>query len=76
MSADGPNTNENRQEIGKSPPRLMAQRAVKGRGRYVDDLTLPRVLEIAFVRSPFAHANIEYIDSEEAKALPLSLIHI
>ena len=70
MSADGPNTNENRQEIGKSPPRLMAQRAVKGRGRYVDDLTLPRVLEIAFVRSPFAHANIEYIDSEEAKALP------
>ena len=44
--------------IGKSPARLMARRAVEGRARHVDDLTLPRTVDVAYVRSPFAHAEI------------------
>ena len=31
-------------EIGRSPIRLMARRAVEGRGKYVDDLVLPRMV--------------------------------
>lgn len=57
-------------EIGKSPARLMARRAVEGRARHVDDLTLPRTVDVAFVRSPFAHADIGDIDTSAAAALP------
>ena len=58
------------QEIGKSPSRLMAHRAVEGRGRYVDDLVLPRMVDAAFIRSPFAHADILGIDTAAAQAVP------
>src|SRR5438445_3354926 len=37
-------------------------RLLTGRGRYVDDLTLPRMVHIAFVRSPHAHATITALD--------------
>lgn len=57
-------------EIGRSPARLMARRAVEGRGRYVDDLVLPRVADVAYVRSPFAHADILGIDTGAARAVP------
>ncbi|MEK9662366.1 MAG: hypothetical protein VW644_11645, partial [Alphaproteobacteria bacterium] len=56
--------------IGRSVPRPNAKRLVAGRGRYVDDLTLPRMLHIAFVRSPYAHARIVSIDSREAATMP------
>jgi aerobic carbon-monoxide dehydrogenase large subunit len=56
--------------IGKSPARLMARRAVEGRARHVDDLTLPRTVDMAYVRSPFAHADIGDIDTTAAAALP------
>ncbi|MEC7490613.1 MAG: xanthine dehydrogenase family protein molybdopterin-binding subunit [Pseudomonadota bacterium] len=57
-------------EIGRSPARLMARRAVEGRGRYVDDLVLPRMLDVAYIRSPFAHADILGIDGSAAQAVP------
>ena len=41
-------------EIGKSPARLMARRAVEGRGTFVDDLVLSRLADVAYVRSPYA----------------------
>jgi aerobic carbon-monoxide dehydrogenase large subunit len=44
--------------IGRSVPRPNIRRLVEGRGRYVDDITLPRMLHVAFVRSPHAHARI------------------
>jgi aerobic carbon-monoxide dehydrogenase large subunit len=56
--------------IGKSPARLMARRAVEGRARHVDDLTLPRTVDVAYVRSPFAHADIGEIDTTAASAVP------
>src|SRR6267143_4364229 len=37
-------------------------RLLTGRGRYVDDLTLPRMVHVAFVRSPHAHATIAGLD--------------
>ena len=41
-----------------------------GRGRFVDDITLPDMLEAAFVRSPHAHAAIRGIDATVARAAP------
>ncbi len=55
--------------IGRSLSRPGARRAVAGRGAYVDDLTLPRMVHLAFVRSPYAHARIDGIDCAEALAL-------
>ncbi|MFT5625937.1 MAG: carbon-monoxide dehydrogenase large subunit [Lentimonas sp.] len=53
--------------IGKTVPRPNAARLVEGRGKYVDDIVLPRIVHVAFVRSPFAHAKITGIETEEAK---------
>lgn len=56
--------------IGRSVPRPNAKRLLAGRGRYVTDLILPRMLYAAFVRSPYAHARIVSIDVTEARAMP------
>ncbi|MBW4983307.1 xanthine dehydrogenase family protein molybdopterin-binding subunit [Mameliella sp. CS4] len=55
--------------IGKTVPRPNAEKLVQGRGRYVDDITLPRMVHVAFVRSQLAHARITGIDTEAAKAV-------
>ncbi len=55
--------------IGKTVPRPNAQRLVEGRGRYVDDIVLPRMVHVAFVRSPFAHAKITNIQTDDALAV-------
>lgn len=54
--------------IGRTLPRTRAKRAVAGRGRYTDDITPPRTVHAAFVRSPYAHAKILNIDTTAAKA--------
>ncbi len=41
-----------------------------GRGTYVDDVKLPGVLEVAFVRSPLSHARIVSVDVDRARKLP------
>ena len=56
--------------IGRTVPRPNARRLVEGRGRYVDDIVLPRMLHVAFVRSPHAHARILAIDTAAASAVP------
>jgi carbon-monoxide dehydrogenase large subunit len=55
--------------IGKTVPRPNAPRLVQGRGVYVDDMVLPRMVHVAFVRSPHAHARIGTIDAAEALAV-------
>jgi carbon-monoxide dehydrogenase large subunit len=45
-------------------------RILTGRGRYIDDVTLPGLLHAAFARSPFAHARITSIDTAAARDLP------
>ena len=55
--------------IGKTVPRPNAAKLVQGRGRYVDDIELPRMVHVAFVRSPVAHARISGLDAEAAKGV-------
>ncbi|WP_067216330.1 xanthine dehydrogenase family protein molybdopterin-binding subunit [Stappia indica] len=55
--------------IGRTVPRPNARRLVEGRGRYVDDIVLPRMLHVAFVRSPHAHARILSVDTQAAAAV-------
>lgn len=56
--------------IGRSLPRPNLARLTQGRGRYVSDLALPRMLHAAFVRAPYAHARITAIDTAAARAMP------
>ena len=53
--------------IGRSVPRPNLQRLTQGRGQYVSDVALPRMVHVAFVRSPHAHARIVKIAAEAAK---------
>src|SRR5918993_2968267 len=41
-------------------------RLLMGQGLYVDDVDLPNMLHVAFVRSPYAHARINKIDVSQA----------
>jgi carbon-monoxide dehydrogenase large subunit len=56
--------------LGRSVPRPNARRLLQGKGTFVDDIVLPRMLHVAFVRSPHAHARIAAIDSRAAAASP------
>jgi len=56
--------------IGRSVPRPNLARLTQGRGQYVSDVVLPRMVHVAFVRSPHAHARIKRIDTEAARNAP------
>ena len=56
--------------IGKSPRRKEDLRFITGRGLYVEDIQLPDMLHVAFVRSPHAHARIAAIRSDQALKIP------
>ena len=56
--------------VGTSLPRPNARRLLQGKGRFVGDKVLPRMLHAAFVRSPHAHARILSVDLAAARALP------
>jgi CO/xanthine dehydrogenase Mo-binding subunit len=45
-------------------------RLLTGQALFVDDVHLPRMAHVAFVRSPFAHARINSIDTESARQVP------
>jgi carbon-monoxide dehydrogenase large subunit len=48
----------NKTGIGARVLRKEDQRLLEGRGRFIDDLAFPRLLEAAFWRSPVAHGRI------------------
>jgi len=56
--------------IGRAVPRPNLQRLTQGRGQYISDVTLPRMVHVAFLRSPHAHARIVSISTEAAKKAP------
>jgi aerobic carbon-monoxide dehydrogenase large subunit len=56
--------------IGKSIPRPNAARLVQGRGQYVDDIVLPRLAHVSFIRSPHPHAKLVGTDAAAALELP------
>ena len=57
-------------QVGRSIPRPNARRLLQGKGRFVADKTLPRMLHAVFVRSPHAHARIVGLDLSAARGMP------
>ncbi|HEY2758896.1 MAG TPA: xanthine dehydrogenase family protein molybdopterin-binding subunit, partial [Pseudolabrys sp.] len=56
--------------IGRAVARPNLQRLTQGRGQYVSDIVLARMVHVAFVRSPHAHARIAGIATDAAKKSP------
>jgi CO/xanthine dehydrogenase Mo-binding subunit len=56
--------------VGKSVKRRDDPRILAGRGTYIDDVKLPRMLHAAVLRSPYPHARIKSIDTTEARRVP------
>lgn len=54
-------------QFGAPVKRNIDSRLLTGKGSFTDDIQLPGVLHVAFVRSPFARAHIRSIDTSEAK---------
>ncbi len=55
---------------GVSVPRLEDETLLRGEARFVDDISLPGMMEGAFVRSAHAHAKINGIDKSVALEIP------
>jgi carbon-monoxide dehydrogenase large subunit len=55
--------------IGQRVRRREDPRFITGRGQYVDDLRLEDALHVSFVRSEWAHARIESIDTSALEGL-------
>jgi aerobic carbon-monoxide dehydrogenase large subunit len=55
--------------IGHSHPRKEDARFIRGRGNYIEDVSLPGMLHMVMLRSPLAHARITSIDTSAAEAL-------
>ena len=56
--------------MGHSVKRKEDPRFLRGKGNYIDDISLPGMIYMAIVRSPYAHATINRIDASKALALP------
>jgi len=56
--------------LGQPVPRFEDPRLLRGGGRYVDDMVLPRMAFGHVLRSPHAHARIRSIDTSAAKVAP------
>ena len=56
--------------IGQGVARFEDPRLLRGGGRYVDDIVLPRMAFGYVLRSPHAHAKIRAIDTARATAAP------
>ena len=56
--------------FGESVKRVEDPALLRGEARFIDDISLPSMVEAAFVRSPHAHAGIRGIDAGSAMALP------
>ena len=56
--------------LGRSVKRKEDDRFIVGRGNYIEDIKLPNMLHMAVLRSPYAHAKINSIDTSRAAELP------
>ena len=56
--------------VGSRAKRPDDPRILTGRGRYVDDLLLPRMVHVAFVRSVHAHARLGRVGVGAARRAP------
>ena len=55
--------------LGDRMPRKEDGRFIRGKGHYVDDVRLPQMLQSAILRSPYAHARINSVDTSAALEL-------
>lgn len=55
--------------MGCSRKRVEDARFTQGKGNYIDDINMPGMLHGDFVRSPYAHARVNSINSDAAMAL-------
>lgn len=60
--------------IGTPVPRLQDERMLRGRGRFVDDLTESGVLHAVILRSPVAAGEIVHFDASAAATDGVSLV--
>jgi carbon-monoxide dehydrogenase large subunit len=56
--------------LGNAVPRREDPGILRGATRYFDDLQLPGLAHLAFVRSTVAHARITEVDTSEARTMP------
>jgi carbon-monoxide dehydrogenase large subunit len=56
--------------VGTAVLRKEDPELISGQARFVDNMTLPGMVWMVVVRSPFAHASINAIDTSAAKAMP------
>jgi len=56
--------------VGSRVKRREDPRLISGNGTYVDDVTLPGMLSVVILRSPYAHAKINSINVDAARKLP------
>jgi aerobic carbon-monoxide dehydrogenase large subunit len=57
-------------EVGRPRPRKEDARLVTGQTNWTDNITLPGLLHVNFVRSPYAHAKISRVDVRGALQVP------
>ncbi len=57
-------------EVGKARTRKEDARLITGQTNWTDNMTLPGLVHIAFVRSPYAHARITSVDLTAAREAP------
>jgi aerobic carbon-monoxide dehydrogenase large subunit len=57
-------------EIGKARARKEDARLITGQTNWTDNITLPGLVQVAFLRSPQAHARIRSLDVSAARGAP------
>ena len=56
--------------VGTRARRIEDSSLLQGKGRFLDDISVPGELHSAFVRSPHAHAMIKSIEVGSAREIP------
>ena len=56
--------------VGRPLKRSEDPKLVTGRGQYVEDITLPGLAHLAFLRSPHAHARVKALRTDAARRAP------
>jgi aerobic carbon-monoxide dehydrogenase large subunit len=56
--------------VGRPLRRTEDAKLVAGRGQYVDDIRMPGLAHLAFVRSPHAHARVASVRTDAARRAP------
>jgi carbon-monoxide dehydrogenase large subunit len=57
-------------ELGRARPRKEDARLITGQTNWTDNIILPGMVHMAFLRSPYAHARITSVDVSAAAAMP------